>query len=164
MLVVDRGRVVQSGPPNKVLAQPANLEVARLLGVFNLLTGEIKVLDPGRNLSRVAVGGAEIEGPYFPGRLKGDRVTVCVRPEQMTAMARAGRLGPNQMAVDLARTVERPQWVRLEFVTTAGEPLAVDLTRADYERNRANPAWMVEFPRELLRVVSRDGTGRVSAA
>jgi ABC-type sulfate/molybdate transport systems ATPase subunit len=37
MLVLYEGRLVQSGPPRKILDQPANLEVARLLGAFNLL-------------------------------------------------------------------------------------------------------------------------------
>jgi molybdate transport system ATP-binding protein len=153
MLVLHSGRVVQSGPPRKILDQPANLEVARLLGAFNLLAGEIKLLDPGRNLSRVLLCGVEIEGPYFPGRLKGDRVTVCVRPEQLTVAPRGARAGPNQIPADLTRTVEKPQWVRLEFVNSSGEPLAVDLTRAEYERQRENAAWVVEFPRDILRVV-----------
>jgi molybdate transport system ATP-binding protein len=154
MLVLHSGRVVQSGPPRKILDHPANLEVARLLGAFNLLAGEIKLLDPGRNQSRVNVNGVEIEGPYFPGRLKGDRVTVCVRPEQLAVAPRNARPGPNQIPVDLTRTVELPQWVRLEFVNSAGEHVAVDLTRAEYERQRENASWVVEFPRDSLRVVT----------
>src|SRR5579872_3747099 len=63
MLVLHGGRLVQSGPPHKILDSPASLEVARLLGAFNLLAAEIKLLDPGRNISRIAVGGSEIEGP-----------------------------------------------------------------------------------------------------
>ena len=154
MLIVYGGRIIQSGPPSKILDHPANLEVARLLGAFNLLAGEIKLLDPGRNLSRVHVSGVELEGPYFPGRLKGDRVTVCVRPEQLSACARNGKPGPNQVPVNLTRTIEKPQWVRLEFVTSAGEALAVDLTRVDYERQRDNAGWFVQFPRDSLRAVS----------
>jgi molybdate transport system ATP-binding protein len=154
MLVLHEGRMVQSGPPRKILDQPGNLEVARLLGSFNLLAGEIKLLDPGRNQSRVLLAGVEVEGPYFPGRLKGDRVTICVRPEQLTVAPRDGRLGPNQVPAELARTVELPKSVRLEFVNTAGEPVAVDLTRAEYERQRENAAWVIEFPRDAVRVVS----------
>jgi molybdate transport system ATP-binding protein len=37
MLILREGRLVQNGPPRKILDQPANLEVARLLGAFNLL-------------------------------------------------------------------------------------------------------------------------------
>ena len=38
MFVLREGRIVQSGPPRKVLDQPANIEVARLLGAFNILS------------------------------------------------------------------------------------------------------------------------------
>src|ERR1700730_1325490 len=114
MLVMRDGKIVQSGTPREILDKPANLEVARLLGAFNLLGGEIRTLDPGRNTSRIQVGEFEIEGPYFPGHLKGDRVTLCVRPEQLTATARNGKPGPNQIPAVLLRTVERPHGLRLE--------------------------------------------------
>jgi len=45
--------------------------------------------------------------------------------------------------------VEKPQWMRLEF---AGG-IAVDLARADYERLRDTKDWVIEFPRESLRVL-----------
>src|SRR6185295_15939559 len=71
MLVLDHGKIVQSGTPRQVLDQPANLDVARILGAFNVLEAEIKTLDPGRDTSRLQVGEFELEGPYFPGHLKG---------------------------------------------------------------------------------------------
>ena len=53
MIVLREGRVVQSGAPRKIFEQPANVDVARLLGVYNLLPVEILGLDPGRNMSRL---------------------------------------------------------------------------------------------------------------
>jgi molybdate transport system ATP-binding protein len=149
MLVLREGRLVQSGAPRAILDQPANADVARLLGVFNLIPAEIRALDPGRNSSKVQMGEHELEGPYFPGHLKGDRVTVCVRPEQLTALARNGRPGANQIPAQLERAVEKPQWMRLEF---AGG-ISVDLARPDYERVRDTKDWLIEFPRESLRVL-----------
>jgi len=149
MLVLREGRLVQGGAPRAILDQPANADVARLLGVFNLIPAEIRALDPGRNSSKVQMGEHELEGPYFPGHLKGDRVTVCVRPEQLTALARNGRPGPNQIPAHLERAVEKPQWMRLEF---AGG-ISVDLARPDYERVRDTKDWLIEFPRESLRVL-----------
>ena len=90
MLILREGKIVQSGTPRKILDQPANAEVARLLGAFNLIPCEIRALDPGRNTSKVQMGEFELDGPYFPGRFKGDRVTLCVRPEQVVASARLG--------------------------------------------------------------------------
>jgi ABC-type sulfate/molybdate transport systems ATPase subunit len=149
MLVLREGRLVQSGTPPAILEQPANVDVARLLGIFNLIPAEIRSLDPGRNTSKVQMGEHELDGPYFPGHLKGDRVTVCVRPERLSALARNGRPGVNQIPAQLQRTVEKPQWMRLEF---AGG-IAVDVARPDYERVRDTKDWVIEFPRESLRVL-----------
>ena len=149
MLILRDGRIVQSGTPASILDQPANLDVARLLGRFNLLPGEIRALDPGRNTSRVQVGEFQLEGPYYPGRLKGDQVTVCVRPDQLLAIARNGRPGPNQIPADLNRAVERSQSMRLEF----DRGITVELSRVEYERQRDNPQWLIEFPSTTLRVL-----------
>jgi molybdate transport system ATP-binding protein len=149
MIVMYEGRIAQTGTPRQVLDRPATLDVARLLGAFNLLPAEIRALDPGRNLSRVQFGEFDLDGPYFPGKLKGDRVTLCVRPEQITALPKNGRPGPNQIPAVLERTVEKPQWVRLEF---AGG-IAVDLPRAEFERLRGTRDWLIEFPAASLRAL-----------
>lgn len=149
MIVLQQGRIVQTGSPRDILDRPANLDVARLLGSFNLLSGEIRTLDPGRNSSRLRIGEFEIDGPYFPGRLKGDRVTVCVRPEQLAAFPRNGRPGPNQVPAALERAVEKAEYVRLEF--TGG--IAVNLPRAEYERQREAREWVVQFPASGLRAL-----------
>jgi molybdate transport system ATP-binding protein len=158
VLIVNQGRVVQRGAPRFVLDEPANLEVARLLGAFNLLEAEIVTLDPGRNSSRLRAGEFELNGPYFKGHFKGDRVTLCVRPEQLTAAARDGKLAANQIPAELARVVERPHGLRLEFTSpafssTSANSLRVNVSRADYERLKETRAWVVEFPAESMRVV-----------
>jgi molybdate transport system ATP-binding protein len=149
MLILREGKLVQSGTPGAILNQPANIDVARLLGRFNLLAAEVRTLDPGRNVSKVQIGQFELEGPYFPGHLKGDRVTLCIRPELLTAAPRPAKLGPNQIHAVLERVSERPQWMRLEF---AG-PIAVDVPHPVYQELRETKDWMIEFPREVLRVV-----------
>jgi molybdate transport system ATP-binding protein len=151
MLILREGQIVQRGTPSSVLDQPVNLEVARQLGRFNLLPAELKSLDPGRNSSLIQIGQFELEGPYFPGHFKGDRVTLCVRPEQLTAASRDSKLGPNQIHAVLERVVETTQWMRLEF---AGKIL-VNMPRAAYESVRETKDWIIEFPREELRVVSQ---------
>ena len=149
MLILRGGRVVQTGAPARILDHPANLDVARLLGVFNLLPGEIRALDPGRNTGKVRVGEYDLDGPYFPGKLLGDRVTVCIRPEQLVAGARNGKPGPNQLPLDLERAVEKPQWMHLEF--SGG--ISVDVPRADYDRLSDTKEWVIGFPRESLRIL-----------
>ncbi len=149
MLVLRGGRVVQSGPPRTVAERPVNVDVARLLGLFNLVETEVLELDPQRNLSRLRLGEFEISGSYFPGRLRGDRVWLCVRPGQLTAGARAGALEPNQLPLQLVRAVETPRSMRLEF--SLG--VAVEMSKAEFERQKNNREWWVGFPSQALRAL-----------
>ena len=149
MLVLHQGRLVQSGSPREIMQQPATVEVARLLGTFNLLPAEITALDPGRKTSRLRLDSIELSGPYFPGHLRGDKVTLCMRPDELLVQAAAGKPGVNQLSAQLLRVVERPQTVKLHF---AGE-ITAELSRADYERQKHNREWLVEFPAQQLRVL-----------
>ena len=149
MLVLRDGRIVQSGTPRQILDQPASLDVARLLGAFNVIEAEIRTLDPGRNTSRLQVGEFELEGPYFPGHLKGDRVRLCVRPEQLTVRARNGKLDKNQLPGELVRAVETPRGMRLEFSGS----ISVSLPHAEYALLRDSRDWVIHFPPESLRVL-----------
>ncbi|MEP7352375.1 MAG: ABC transporter ATP-binding protein [Acidobacteriota bacterium] len=149
MLVMREGKIVQTGLPRKILDQPASAEVARLLGSFNLLAAEIRTLDPGRNISRLVLGQFELEGPYYPGHFKGDRVTVCVRPEQLRAFPRDGKLGANQVAAEFVRWVERPGFMRLECMGG----IAVNVPHSEYQELRNTREWAIEFPQAGLRIV-----------
>ena len=150
MLVLRGGRIVQSGPPRKVLDQPASVEVARLLGISNLFQAEIAALDPGRNTSRLRVRDFELNGLYFPGHLRGDQVWMCARAEELRAQPHNGsRPGANQVPARLLRVSEKAQAVRLEFA----DEIAVDVPREQYERQKDNKDWLVEFPPQALRVL-----------
>ncbi len=149
MLILREGCLVQSGSPRAIAERPATVEVARLLGIFNLLEAEILELNPQTNSSRLRAGELSLTGPYFPGRFRGDRVFLCVRPDQLTAGARDGTPGPNQAAAQLLRTVEMPHSVRLEF---AGD-IKVELARAEFEKQKDNKQWVVGFPSHALRVL-----------
>jgi molybdate transport system ATP-binding protein len=151
MLILRDGRIVQSGAPRKILEQPANVEVARLVGIANLFEAEITALDPGRNSSRLRFQDREVTGKYFPGHLLGDRVWLCVRAEELRVTGHNGaRPEPNQLPAKLLRVSEKPQSVRLEF---SGD-IAVELPRQEFERQKDNKDWLVEFPPDALRVLS----------
>jgi iron(III) transport system ATP-binding protein len=79
VVVMDRGRIVESGPPQQIYARPRREVTARFLGVCNILAGEV--------LSVVGTG-AEIE--LSTGKItcevsrevqQGDRVSVFMHPE-----------------------------------------------------------------------------------
>jgi ABC-type sulfate/molybdate transport systems ATPase subunit len=150
MLLLHGGRVLQSGPPRKVFDQPVGVEAARLLGIRNLFPAEIAALDPGRNTSRLRLEKFELTGPYLPGRLRGDHVWLCVEPGQLHATPHDGsKPAMNQIPARLERAVEMPRAVRLEF---AGGIVA-EIARREFEPNRDNKEWLVEFPAHALRVL-----------
>jgi molybdate transport system ATP-binding protein len=150
MLVLHGGRIVQTGAPQTVLEQPANAEVARLLGAANVFAAEIAALDPGRNTSRLKLDGFELTGSYLPGRLLGDHVSLCVSPDALRVRPSNGsRPGANQVRVELVRVAERPQSVRLQF--SAG--ITAEVPRASFLDQKDNKEWLVEFPPEAIRVL-----------
>ena len=150
MLVLRDGRIVQSGSPRAVLEHPANIDVARLLGISNLFEAEIMALDPGRNTSRLRFQNHELTGTYFPGRLLGDHVWLCVHPEELRLATRNGSTPePNQVPAKLLRVSEKPQSVRLEF---SGD-ISVEISRQEFEQQKDNKEWLIEFPAHALRVL-----------
>jgi molybdate transport system ATP-binding protein len=149
MIVMREGRAVQSGTPRKVFEQPANADVARLLGLYNVLPVEIRSLDPGRNTSRLRYQDFELAGPYFPGRLIGDQVSLYVRPDQLSVAPQNGRPAFNQIPATLLRTVQKPERLRLEF---SGD-IAVEVPRDAIGQYNGVKDWVIEFPSRDLRIL-----------
>ena len=150
MHLLHNGRILQSGAPRAVLDQPVTVEAARLLGVRNLFQAEIVALDPGRNTSRLRLEEFELTGCYFPGHLRGDRVWVCVEPGRLRATPQNGaKPQANQAAARLERASEMPRVVRLEFVGG----IVAEVPRHEFERQKDNKEWLVEFPPDALRVL-----------
>jgi molybdate transport system ATP-binding protein len=149
MHIFREGKIVQSGTPQQILDGPATATIARSLGIYNLIPAEIFALDPGRNTSRLRIGEWEINGVYFPGHLKGDRVTLAVLPSQVRVEPMEGQPRANTMTADLEHAIAGPGRVRLEFA--GGLRAELDRTRWD-EIARAR-AFTVEFPPAAMRLV-----------
>jgi len=147
--VISEGRILQTGPPLSVMQSPANLAVARLLGMHNLLEAEIVSLDPQRNSSRLRLGELELAGPYFRGKLRGDRVWLCIAPHELRLVPRSGRPGPNKAPAEIRRVTEAADVAHIEL---EGD-LHVEMPRRDYEERKHNREWWVEFPSHTLRVM-----------
>jgi len=149
MHVFREGRIAQSGTPQGILDAPVSADIARQLGIYNLLPAEILALDPGRNSSRLRVGEWEINGVYYPGHLKGDRVTLSVIPSQVRVMAREGAPGANTMRMELRHAVAGPERARLLFA----DGFRAEMNRADWERISRAKEFAVEIPAAALRLV-----------
>ncbi len=148
VILLEAGRIVQSGDARAVADRPASPEAAALLGIPNVFEGVIAALDPGRGTSRLELAGFALAGPYIPGHFRGDRVKVAVRAEKLRVHPAELDGVVNGVGAALVRVSKRARSVRLEF---AGGIFA-DISHEEFERQKDNKGWQVEFPPEALRV------------
>lgn len=153
MVVIDNGRIAQSGQPAEILDTPANAAVARLLDRHNLIPAEIVALDPARQLSKLrcyptAEDGFEIIAPYLPGHLLGARVTIAIRTDRLVASP-ADQAPQGSVRLDLSQISLRPQTARLIF----SNGLTVEMALRAFEPHRHNKNWSVRFPPEAVRLM-----------
>ena len=85
--LMDNGRILQTGTREAVVATPASVEIARSLGIYNILPAEITALDPGGKTSTLRVADQEIFGPLLLQRRPGDRGFLCIRESEVTIAA-----------------------------------------------------------------------------
>ncbi len=153
MVVLENGRIVQSGQPADILDAPATPAVARLLGRHNLIPAEIVALDPARQLGRLlcfpeAESSFEVLSPYLPGHLLGARVTFAIRADRIIA-APASQAVAGSVPLGLAQVSLRPQTARLTFANG----LIAELPLRAFEPHRHNRNWSVRFPPEAIRLM-----------
>jgi tungstate transport system ATP-binding protein len=97
IVVMEAGRIVQSDTPSVVMEQPGNEFVVSWFGMETLLSGVVTESIEGR--LRLSVGGVEIAA--LGGLRPGERVTCCIRPENVTVHLQqpdAAREGGNVFA------------------------------------------------------------------
>jgi molybdate transport system ATP-binding protein len=150
MLVFLAGRIAQRGKPRAVLSQPVSEAVARLLGYDSFLDAEIVKLDPAQDKSTLRFLDREFSGPYFPGKLIGDRLTIGVLPEEITL---SDGPGENRAVASIASIVERPGGVRLLAALSGTVSVTVDVPRILWERIKDRKEQYVEFPPQSLRTL-----------
>lgn len=78
--VMDKGRLLQVGPPDEVFSRPANADVAAIVGVETVVTGHIA--DRKDDLVALDVGGVRIWAIEASGR--GGEFYLCIRAEDVT--------------------------------------------------------------------------------
>jgi ABC-type Fe3+/spermidine/putrescine transport system ATPase subunit len=84
LVLLNEGRVLQSGAPASVYAEPRDLTAARLTGRMNLLHGIVRQKIPGGFIW--SAGGRKFT-QLGAGPALGAAVAFCLRPEQMTLAA-----------------------------------------------------------------------------
>ena len=87
LAVLDRGRIVQSGPPEQVYEHPAGRFVAEFLGAANILSARFLAAEAGA--VRLDVAGHTILAPD-PRALGAATTLIALRPERLRLLAAAG--------------------------------------------------------------------------
>lgn len=146
--IIHRGRFLQCGPREQVLARPASVEAARALGAFNILPAEITALDPARDSSKLRVLGREIEGPYLPARLIGDQGFLCVRESEMH-ISRCKHANGLALPLVAAQPSSRGVRLRLEHNVSA------TVSAAAYEALRGAACLEVDIPPSAIWFVAK---------
>jgi molybdate transport system ATP-binding protein len=76
--VLRRGRTLQQGPPEEVLARPVSAEVARLIDRRNIHVAQVTGHDPGGGWSEISWGGCTLRGTHAPNFAAGEKVSWCI--------------------------------------------------------------------------------------
>ena len=148
IVVYDNGRVLQQGAKSEVLARPASPAVASVLGIRNILEGE--VLESTPEFIRLLWRGQELQAANWPERpdlpAAGTRVGFFVHPEHVRLMRKdrhehAGVRRVNRVDGRIVGETDLGGSVALHFrADGSGEPpargydLEIELSRLVHEK------------------------------
>ncbi len=137
VLVLENGRLLQAGAVAQVFQRPASAEVARLLGVVNLFSGEVVgqgVVRSGNLRVRSADAGAGV----------GRRVTWSVRPEDVRVDPSGDLEGRVEDVLDLGGA--------REAVLDLGDDVLLTLRAASFGMLQPGDRVRLDLPPEAVRV------------
>ncbi len=149
--IIDNGVFLQTGSRDSVFSRPASSDIARSLAIYNLAPAEIEFLDPGQNASRLRVFGQEIDGPYLPGHLLGDRGFLCVRQAEVTVCMPQNGSRSNHIVLAVLRAINSAAGVRLEFE----HDFSAVVPEAAYRQLRGNQWLALQFPATAVHFMGK---------
>ena len=79
--VLERGKLMQVGPPKALYERPANHFVADFIGINNLIEGTVSAVDAAARRMRVATAFGAFVSLHDERLRQGERCILCVRPE-----------------------------------------------------------------------------------
>ncbi len=163
LVVFDAGQVLQSGPAPDMLAHPAHVRVAQIIGIRNLLPGRVEAHDESGTTVRVGQRQLRARPPTGQTLPVGSPVSVCLRSDWI-------RLQPAETTAEEANTafgrVVDERWegttvaLRLRLADARLRPeaaydLEVEILGATYEalRPRDRALWAVQIPATALHLL-----------
>jgi tungstate transport system ATP-binding protein len=125
------GRLTQLDDAAQVFRAPASEDIARFVGVETILDG--RVVEWTRDLALVDVGGQTVE--VAQRAEPGERVRLCVRPEDVTIFPGAPKPGGTREFNRLGGTVQRimPSGPHVRVIIDCGFPLVALVTQRSVE-------------------------------
>lgn len=166
LAVIGDGRILQVGEPLDVIRRPETHDVARFVGVRNLLAGE--VVGRSGDLLEVRVGGLTLEAALPAGGAPPPGpVELCVRPEDIVLLKPDRPLRPpadeNVLSGRVVERLLRGGSYRLLFAVGAPESpalrLEIELPVRSYEalRLESHDEWSISIRRGALHVLPLSG-------
>jgi molybdopterin-binding protein len=157
--VLLEGRLAQLGTPEVVFGRPATPEVARFVGVENLLPGRVLGGEDGLLTVETAHLRIRVPGEQAAGR----SVLVCVRPEDV--VLRPGAAGPvrdsalNRFAGRVAELV--PVGTQVRVLAECGHALVALVTRHSVQELplAVGSAVTVSFKASAVHLIEREAVG-----
>jgi spermidine/putrescine transport system ATP-binding protein len=122
MVIMNRGRIEDMGPPTRLYERPRTRFAAQFLGESALIDGTVQASAEGRLCIDTPCGALEVAGQ----RPVGERVTLAVRPEAL----RLGSAAPGEQPLGRLRiehSVYQGSFLRVAGHTTTGVRLLAKL-------------------------------------
>jgi sulfate transport system ATP-binding protein len=142
VVVMNRGRVEQIGPPDQVYHHPATPFVCDFLGNVNLFECEIKN-------GRAFVGGVPFDLAESPPESTRTAL-VYVRPHQLDVLH--DPVGPNNLPATIKLINPAGPQVKLELTTDWGQIIHADLSQERYRSLQLQPATRVFLATKEMKV------------
>lgn len=126
--VMERGKILQMGTPEEVFSQPVNETVASFVGIETILRGTVEAQTEGFAEVQVDSGQRIAVASSLPS---GTRVTLCLRPEEVTLLALAESATPSSARNYFPARVTRviPWGSMFKVHLDCGFPLVAFVTR-----------------------------------
>jgi ABC-type Fe3+/spermidine/putrescine transport system ATPase subunit len=124
--VMSQGVVEQVGTPTDLYLDPSTPFVASFIGQNNFITGKIDRIDPASGFGKILTDGIEIHAQIPDGFAIGEKVTACIRPEDIEVLSEREPKPEEATKATIIESVFMGNATRLH-VDAQGTVLKVDL-------------------------------------
>ncbi|MFA7343293.1 MAG: ABC transporter ATP-binding protein [Terrimicrobiaceae bacterium] len=142
LVLLHRGRLLQSGPPTHVFNHPSSPEAAQMLGVETALDAVVESREGV--LVRIVAAGVALTAVSPAPLAPGTHATACIRAEDVLLAAPGKPTGSarNHLPARVIRLSEAGGLMRLEL--DCGFPLRATLTRPSCEEMNLQPGSLIQ--------------------